>query len=76
MSIQAFHALKCSDYGRVDLMVSKNKAYVLEMNTLPGMTPTSLLPKSAAVAGMDYATFVERWVCVSYARQTAAGGSV
>jgi len=53
MSIQAFHALKCSDYGRVDLMVSKNKAYVLEMNTLPGMTPTSLLPKSAAVAGMD-----------------------
>ncbi len=70
ISVRSFHALKCADYGRVDLMISPDGPVVLEMNTLPGMTETSLVPKSAKVAGMDYGTFVEKLVCASFTRQS------
>jgi D-alanine-D-alanine ligase len=54
-ALQAFHALGCRDYARVDLMVTEEgEPLVLEVNTLPGMTETSLLPKAAAAAGMSY----------------------
>lgn len=66
---KAFAVLECRDYGRVDIMLGKDGPKVLEMNTLPGMTGTSLVPKSAAAAGMDYATFVEVLVCTSFERQ-------
>ena len=46
----------CRDFSRVDfLMDESGKFIVLEINTLPGMTPTSLLPKSASCVGLDYA---------------------
>jgi hypothetical protein len=45
---------------------------VLEVNTLPGMTETSLLPKAAATAGMDYATLCQRMVDLALQRKTAA----
>ncbi|MGN1130772.1 MAG: D-alanine--D-alanine ligase, partial [Ruminococcus sp.] len=41
------------------------KAYCLEANTLPGMTPTSLLPQEAAVEGMDYPTLCDKIVELS-----------
>jgi D-alanine-D-alanine ligase len=66
---QAFEALGCVDYGRVDMIVGSNGPRVLEMNTLPGMTETSLVPKSAKAANMDYAQFLERLVTGSYQRQ-------
>ncbi|MFT4687828.1 MAG: D-alanine-D-alanine ligase [Limisphaerales bacterium] len=54
-ALQAFKALGCRDYARVDLMLTKeSEVLVLEVNTLPGMTETSLLPKAAVVAGMSY----------------------
>ena len=53
LGLRAFEAVGARDFGRVDVMLNAEfKPYVLEVNTLPGMTETSLLPKAAAVAGM------------------------
>lgn len=52
----AFEALHLESYARMDFILDKgNNAYCLEANTLPGMTPTSLLPQEAAVEGIPYA---------------------
>jgi D-alanine-D-alanine ligase len=52
---RAARALGCTGACRVDLLVTEGEnEYVLEVNTLPGMTPTSLLPKIAQAAGIDY----------------------
>jgi D-alanine-D-alanine ligase len=57
---RAARALGCSGACRVDLLVTEGEnEYVLEVNTLPGLTPTSLLPKIAASAGVDYASLCE-----------------
>lgn len=59
-SLRAHHALGCSGATRVDLIVSPTgNEYVLEVNTVPGMTPTSLLPKIAAAQGMPFDDLVE-----------------
>lgn len=60
-ALAAYHALGCSGHSRPDLRVRPDgEAFVLEVNTLPGMTKTSLLPKIAAKAGMSYAELCER----------------
>ncbi len=57
---RAVRALGCTGAVRVDLLVTEGEnEYVLEVNTLPGMTPTSLLPKIADNAGIDYAELCE-----------------
>jgi D-alanine-D-alanine ligase len=57
----AYQALGCCGHARVDLRLDpEDRPWVLEVNTLPGMTGTSLLPKIAGHAGMDYATLCER----------------
>lgn len=57
---RAARALGCTGACRVDLLVTEGEnEYVLEVNTLPGMTPTSLLPKIADHAGIDYASLCE-----------------
>ena len=57
---RAVRAVGCTGAVRVDLLVTEGEnEYVLEVNTLPGMTPTSLLPKIAAEAGIDYAALCE-----------------
>ncbi len=55
-ALKAHQSLEVEVYSRVDVMLSlvDNQPYVLEVNTLPGMTESSLLPKAAAAAGMDY----------------------
>ncbi len=54
-SIRAFEALRLSGYSRFDFIVDRDGTpWCLEANTLPGMTPTSLLPQMAAEMGMDY----------------------
>jgi len=59
-ALWAHRALGCSGATRVDMIVqSSGNEYVLEVNTLPGLTPTSLLPKIAAAAGIDFAALVE-----------------
>ena len=60
-ALAAYRALGCSGHARPDLRIRTDGAvFVLEVNTLPGMTATSLLPKIAKHAGMDYATLCER----------------
>jgi D-alanine-D-alanine ligase len=57
---RAARALSCTGACRVDLLVTEGEnEYVLEVNTLPGMTPTSLLPKIAEAAGLDYPSLCE-----------------
>ncbi len=57
---RAARALGCTGACRVDLLATAGEnEYVLEVNTLPGMTKTSLLPKIADASGMDYATLCE-----------------
>lgn len=59
----AFQAVGGRDYARVDVMVrADGEPVVLEVNTLPGMTETSLLPKAAAAAGMTYAELCQRMI--------------
>jgi len=59
-ALAAYRALGCSGHARPDVRVTPaGEAYVLEVNTLPGMTATSLLPKIAKSIGMDYATLCE-----------------
>jgi D-alanine-D-alanine ligase len=54
-AVAAHNALNLEVYSRVDVMLdSENRPYVLEANTIPGMTATSLLPKSAAAAGLPF----------------------
>ena len=54
--VQAYRTLGCRGWGRADLMIraSDRKPFLLEMNTSPGMTSHSLVPKSARVAGLSY----------------------
>jgi D-alanine-D-alanine ligase len=60
---QAYQALGCEVYGRVDLMIDEqDNVYVLEVNTIPGMTETSLLPKAASVAGLSFESLCQRIV--------------
>jgi D-alanine-D-alanine ligase len=61
LAVRAHKALGCSGATRVDLILAEGgRAVCLEINSLPGMTDHSLLPKIAAHGGMDYATLVER----------------
>lgn len=61
-----FQALRLKTYARMDFMMDdKEEIYCLEANTLPGMTPTSLLPQEAQAEGMDYATLCEHLIAVS-----------
>lgn len=56
---RAFRVLKLSGYARVDFILAKEQLFCLEANTLPGMTPTSLLPKSAAAIGLEFGELCE-----------------
>lgn len=59
-AVAAHEALGCRGASRVDLMLDERGApYVLEVNTIPGMTETSLLPKIAASAGMDFPALID-----------------
>ena len=61
LAAEAFRALGCRGMGRIDMRVTPDfKPYILEMNTIPGFTATSLLPKAAAKAGLSFAQLCDR----------------
>lgn len=61
ISMKCYKALKCSVYARVDLIIDQDGTpYVLELNTLPGMTKNSLFPKSARGVGIDFTALLDR----------------
>lgn len=63
---KVFDILQLQVYSRIDFLLTEDgRAYCLEANTLPGMTPTSLLPQEAAAAGMDYLTLCETVIALS-----------
>jgi D-alanine-D-alanine ligase len=69
-ALGAFQAVGGRDYARVDVMVrASGEPMVLEVNTLPGMTETSLLPKAAAAAGLNYAQLCQRMVDLALKRE-------
>jgi len=71
---QAFDALGCSGWGRVDVMRDHDgRNWLLEVNTAPGMTSHSLVPKAAAAAGIDYPELCWRVLETSFDRE--AGGT-
>ena len=68
-ALGAFRAVGGRDYARVDVMVrADGSPVVLEVNTLPGMTETSLLPKAAAAAGVGYAELCQRMIDLAMKR--------
>jgi D-alanine-D-alanine ligase len=67
---RAYVVLENKDFCRMDVMLDKSlNFFILEMNTLPGMTETSLVPKAAAATGLGYDDFLEELVVYSYNRQ-------
>ncbi len=69
--VRAHRALGCKGYSRVDFLIDdEKKLYLLELNTLPGMTETSLMPEMARGVGIDFDTLVEKILA------TASAGNV
>ena len=65
-ALTVFHALNLSAYSRADFILdAEGELWFLEINTLPGMTPTSLVPQEAAAAGIGYGELCERIVTSS-----------
>lgn len=59
MAMQSYKLLKCSVYARIDMIVSNGVPYILEANTLPGMTSNSLIPKSARSVGISFTQLLD-----------------
>ena len=71
-AVQVYHELKLEAYARIDFMLDDSGAmYCLEANTLPGMTPTSLLPQEAKEVGIDYGELCEQIIGKSLEKYNA-----
>lgn len=65
-AVKAYNALRLESYARIDFLMNESgEMFCLEANTLPGMTPTSLLPQEAGALGMSYGDLCERLIEVS-----------
>ena len=74
LALEAFRALGLVVYARVDAILSDTgEPFVLEANTIPGMTEASLLPEAAAVAGISYADLCARIIVLSRLRESYGG---
>ena len=69
-SLALFKALECRDLARIDFIYSEkdNDIYFLEINTIPGMTVTSLVPEAAKEAGLDFSDFLNRLITTALKR--------
>ncbi|MBV9080808.1 MAG: D-alanine--D-alanine ligase [Elusimicrobia bacterium] len=69
-ALGAFRAVRCEAYGRVDVLIDRRgRPWVLEVNTIPGMTATSLLPDAARAAGIDFDRLVVKIIQYSLDRR-------
>ena len=68
VALTAHKALGCKDYSRTDLILGRGRLWVLETNTLPGLTGVSLLPQAAAVAGYEYHQLIDHLVSRAFSR--------
>ncbi len=62
LTLAAHHALGCRALSRVDMIVAEDEVYVLEVNTIPGLTDTSLVPRAAEAAGISFPALLDRLV--------------
>ncbi len=70
IALSVHRLLGLRDYSRTDFIVTKeNRPHILEVNTLPGLTPTSLLPDACAAVGISYEALVDRLVGYALARR-------
>ena len=60
LAVKAYNALGCRSMARVDFIATDKKFYVIEVNTVPGMTATSLVPKSASKLGISFEEIVKK----------------
>ncbi|WP_152397147.1 D-alanine--D-alanine ligase [Paenibacillus guangzhouensis] len=75
-ALTSYRMLQCKVYARVDIILREDVPYVLEVNTLPGMTANSLLPKSAAAAGMTFTQLLDRIIASSLHERKQEWGMV
>ncbi|MDD5758603.1 MAG: D-alanine--D-alanine ligase [Desulfobulbaceae bacterium] len=68
-ALTAHRALKLQGYSRTDMIVTDTGLVVLETNTIPGMTPTSLLPQAAAAAGLPFPALLDRLLELALSKQ-------
>jgi len=73
-AVKAHQALGCRTYSRVDFLLTEaGNPYILEVNTLPGMTPTSLFPDAAKAEGITYEEMIETFVQLSLSQTSKIG---
>jgi D-alanine-D-alanine ligase len=72
LAVMSHRALFCNGYSRTDMMIRGEDIFVLETNTIPGMTPVSLLPLAAKTAGISFSKLLDRLIELALARHKAA----
>ncbi|MDY7025481.1 MAG: D-alanine--D-alanine ligase [Pseudomonadota bacterium] len=73
LAVKAFEGLKCSGWGRIDVMTDDNgNFYLLEANTVPGMTDHSLVPMAAKAAGYSFEDLVEQVLLTAFTTEPEA----
>ena len=68
LSLAAYRAVDCAGLARIDFLVTAEEAYISEMNTLPGLTTTSMYPKQAELAGVPFDELIGRLVDLALER--------
>lgn len=71
LAMEAHRALFCRGYSRTDMMLRGREIFILETNTIPGMTATSLLPRAARTAGIDFSRLLDRLIALSLEGRSA-----
>jgi D-alanine-D-alanine ligase-like ATP-grasp enzyme len=67
VAMSVHQLLGCFGFSRVDMILSQdNVPFVLELNSIPGLTPTSLLPKAAKVVGIEFSQLCLRLIKLAY----------
>ena len=60
LALEVYKLLNCQGFGRIDMIIKAEQIYVLEINTIPGLTPNSLLPKSAKASNISFSKLLEK----------------
>ena len=71
LAMEAHRALFCRGYSRTDMILRGREIFILETNTIPGMTATSLLPRAARTAGIDFGRLLDRLIALSLEGRSA-----
>ncbi|HPP13258.1 MAG TPA: D-alanine--D-alanine ligase, partial [bacterium] len=70
VSLKAYLILGCRDLARIDLMVDRDgHPWILDVNTIPGFTRTSLVPDAARAAGIEFDELCDRLIALAISRQ-------